>query len=82
MGNWKNGQLVGCVKILYETKDIYIGEVLNYKRHGNGILCYTNGCKYEGNFINGKFDGFGIFYDKYGEVESQGIWKKGELIIR
>ncbi len=46
MGNWKNGQLVGCVKILYETKDIYIGEVLNYKRHGNGILCYTNGCKY------------------------------------
>ena len=40
----------------------------NGKAHGNGILFYKNGkIKYEGNFINGKFDGKGKFYRENGD---------------
>jgi len=38
-------------------------------KNGGGIFAYPDGSKYEGNFVNGKFDGNGTFYfasgDKY-----------------
>lgn len=46
IGTWKNGKPEGSVKIIYASKDIYTGEVLNYQRHGTGTLAFFDGTKY------------------------------------
>ena len=43
---------------IYENGDYYMGQGLNGKRHGNGIVFdKNNNIKYEGAFINGKYVG-------------------------
>ena len=47
-------------KEFYANGDYYIGESLNGKKHGKGILYYENGkIKYGGEFVNGKMEGKG-----------------------
>ena len=36
--------------------------------HGNGILCDSNGNMYEGDFINGNFEGMGHYKMHTGET--------------
>lgn len=62
-GKWKNGIFVGNARIIYPSENIYIGEVKEYTRHGRGLLIFKTGERYFGNFINGKYDGYGIKYD-------------------
>ena len=58
-------------KIEYENGNYYIGEDINGIPNGKGILYYKNGnIAYEGNFINGKWEGQG----KY-------IWENGNYYI-
>ena len=40
---------------------------------------FSNGERFEGNFLNGKFDGEGIKFSLDGK-ETKGIWKNGELL--
>ena len=44
--------------IFYLEEGIYAGEVKNDLFHGKGIFSGKNGWKYEGEFVNGKKDGF------------------------
>ena len=43
-------------------KDQYIGELSGGKRNGYGILLYSNGNRYLGQFEDNQFCGEGIFY--------------------
>jgi hypothetical protein len=53
-------KLINKQKIIYENGDYYIGQALNGKAHGKGILYYKNGLIiYDGDFVNGKFEGTG-----------------------
>ena len=55
-------------KYIYENGDYYIGEWLNEQRYGKGKLYYKKGnIKYEGDFINDKFEGEGQYNFENGE---------------
>ena len=45
----------------YISKDIYEGEWLDDKKHGRGFVIYSNGAKYDGNFVGGRKEGKIIF---------------------
>jgi hypothetical protein len=63
-GTWRCGLLIGIVKIIYPYGNTYVGDVINYIRHGHGEFNFTNGDKYIGAFVNGKVEGFGKMYYK------------------
>ena len=50
------------VTLTFNNGDKYIGEYLNNKKEGYGILFYNNGNKYEGEFKNDLKNGHGIYY--------------------
>ena len=74
----------GPVRIVSPNGDLYVGEVVSGKPHGQGTQTYTNGNKYVGEFRNGKFHGQGTrtFPDgrmyvgglAYGEYYGQGTY--------
>jgi len=43
--------------------------------HGNGKIKFTNGDWYEGEFKNGKRDGFGTYFYPNGKIRYEGEWK-------
>ena len=45
----------------------YVGQVVNGKAEGKGIMHYSNGNRYEGYFINNIREGKGIFYLNNGD---------------
>jgi hypothetical protein len=47
------------VQCVYE-EDKYVGELKNFKRHGEGSYFWKNGDVYTGRFTNGQRDGYGI----------------------
>ena len=57
-----NGKYING-KYIYEDDKYYIGEFKDNIPNGKGIKYYKNGnIQYEGNFINGKFEGNGKYY--------------------
>ncbi len=55
--------------------------------NGPGVFAYPDGSKYDGNFLNGKFEGEGIFYFANGDVYTGGFREnypdgKGTRILR
>ena len=57
-----NGKYINN-KYIWEDGKYYKGEYKDNKPNGKGIKYYSNGnILYEGNFINGKFDGKGKYY--------------------
>ena len=60
-----------------EQGNYYSGGIQNNLMHGKGKIYYKDGnVQYEGDFINDKFDGNGIYFDKDGNYYD-GKWKKG-----
>jgi hypothetical protein len=48
-------------QIRFSNGAVYTGEVNEAgKAHGKGIMTYTTGTVYDGNWINGIADGYGI----------------------
>ena len=65
-------------KFVDENGNYYIGQMENGKHIGKGIIYYKNGkILYEGDFINGKREGFGKFIDKNGDWYI-GQWLNGQ----
>jgi len=64
-------------KYIWEDDKYYIGEFKNNIPNGKGIEYYSNGnILYEGDFINGKFEGNGKYIWEDGEY-CIGQWKNG-----
>ncbi|XP_053087576.1 MORN repeat-containing protein 3-like [Pangasianodon hypophthalmus] len=58
----------------YENGDVYEGEWLRDKPHGQGVLALRNGNSYQGSMKDGKKHGHGRFvYRDRGQVY-QGFW--------
>ena len=55
----------------------YVGQVINNKREGKGILYLNDGDRYEGDFKNGKYEGKGIYYYNNGN-RYEGDYKNGK----
>lgn len=54
-----------------------LGEFRNGIPHGQGILTYTDGVKYEGGFKLGKYHGFGVVTDMNGKIIHNGQFYEG-----
>ena len=75
--NYKN-KGNGKRKYVYKNGDYYIGQILEGKKHGKGILYYKNGnIKYDGDFISDKFEGDGKYIYENGEYYI-GQWLDGK----
>jgi len=67
-GLWKNGQPVDAngnienTLATTEVADIQTGCLSGNCDKGNGVLAYPDGSKYEGQFANGKPNGYGAFF--------------------
>jgi len=59
-----------------EKGERFIGELINGKKNGKGIIFYNDGSKYEGEWKNDKMEGKGIFYYSSG-IKYEGDWKNG-----
>ena len=46
----------------------YVGDIVNAKKNGKGIIIYKNGDKYEGDFKDNLKDGFGKYQYKNGDI--------------
>ena len=70
----------------YDNGNIFIGSVksrqVNGKneviREGFGVMIYKDGTKYQGEFINDKVEGYGLYYNKEGRLVYEGYWKNGK----
>lgn len=51
----------------YDSSAKYVGQIVNGKRHGRGVLMYANGNRYEGNFAYGEFCHRGVFFYANGD---------------
>ena len=70
-GKYENG------KFIWEDDKYYLGQLINNLPNGKGIIYYSNGnIMYEGDFINGKFEGNGKCIFKNGQYYI-GQWKNG-----
>jgi len=62
-------------KIILDDGDYYIGELKNNMKNGKGIIYYKNGnIKYDGDFVNDKFEGKGKYTMENGDYYI-GEWK-------
>lgn len=75
--DFKDGQAIGYGSYDLGEGNQYQGEIINYRRHGKGILTMANGSKFEGFFVSdvaytGKFtnyDGRVSYIKKFKPVE-------------
>ena len=56
-------------------KLVYEGEMKNGLYHGQGTLYGVDGCKWEGQFVDGKLHGQGKSYYANGKIEYDGQWE-------
>jgi phosphatidylglycerophosphate synthase len=77
----KNNELNGYGLIIFrDSLDIYEGELLNGRMHGQGVFNFGNGDRYEGEFEDGKEHGQGVYITVDGE-RYEGTWKHGKQQI-
>lgn len=64
-----------------DVMDVYVGEVHENKAHGKGRAYKKSDEQltivYEGEFVNGKFQGKGIYFDEQGEIDYEGEFLNG-----
>ncbi len=68
-GNFTNGKVTGDFTVNYNNGQVYVGQLVNAKRHGRGKLIYKKDDVrdyYEGDWDNGNFHGQGIAAFKSG----------------
>ncbi len=60
-------------------KDTFTGSLINGQPSGYGKLTTSYGCIYEGNFTNGKLNGYGSYYNVSGNFTYVGDFKDGAM---
>jgi len=82
IGNIKNGLPIGQNKLIYPNNTEYKGELKKqgyFYRVGKGEYVATDSSKYIGNWLADKKHGYGIEYDKKGNIINKGKWEYGKL---
>jgi hypothetical protein len=62
-----------------QAQEVYMGQSKNCMPHGFGVIDYSDGSYYQGNFIYGIENGTGTFCDAKG-IKSTGLFKDGEFV--
>ena len=64
----------------YPSGAKYEGTYLNNNKHGQGVYTYSNGTIENGEWKNGKLNGYAILYDVNGSILKEGIWKDDKFL--
>lgn len=64
----------GLGYIKYKDGSMYAGLVKDKMRNGKGRMTYANGDIYQGDWVNGKAHGVGVFVDKEDQTIYEGAW--------
>ena len=75
-GEWKEGNFGGIGTFDYPDGEVCKGEFVKGIRQGFCYIHYVDESYDEGHFDKGKFDGYGKFFIKPGEIY-EGEWKNG-----
>ena len=81
VGEFKDGEANGDVRVYRSGILNYDGEMRNNKREGKGIQYQDRSTSvlYEGEFKNDQYNGSGILYDENGQIVYDGKWKNGDF---
>ena len=71
------GQAIETIN--YPNGDVYVGEVRNGQRNGQGTFTYASGSVYVGEYRDDQRNGQGTYTYADGSVQN-GIWRDNELI--
>lgn len=77
-GDWQDDKRHGNGTITFADGEKYIGEWQNHKKHGKG-LGITPLAIYYGDFVNGRYDGWGVWVSKDGGIIYEGQHKDGMM---
>ena len=74
----QNNQDVG--QINSENDERYAGQLVNGLRHGRGAVYFKSSgkVKYEGDFVYGKYEGYGELYNKDETIKYKGVFKNNK----
>jgi hypothetical protein len=80
-GNWNKYRLVGDVTWRWPDGKRYIGEVnQKYQRHGVGTMIWPTGEKYIGEWLDGRAEGWGIWFPQKDLASGvEGIFKDDKI---
>jgi prepilin-type processing-associated H-X9-DG protein len=75
-GEWKEGRLHGRANVVYHDGSVYDGEWVDGSRKGHG--CSVAGENlYVGAWLNGVYNGYGVFADALRGCTYLGMWENG-----
>ncbi|KAG0460390.1 hypothetical protein HPP92_020285 [Vanilla planifolia] len=57
---FRGDRRTGCGVQLYSNGDVYEGELRRGRCHGGGVYYYYKSGKYEGDWVDAKYDGYGV----------------------
>ena len=82
---WSDNNENGNALYLFAIGGNYTDEFRNNVPHGKGIQIWSNGDRFEGTWINGKQEGYGIMHylksnSKYKQLFKNGNYVSGERI--
>jgi len=78
-GVMEAGQCRRACIVTTQTGSKYVGELLDNRPHGSGIMSYADGTKYSGGWAGGKKHGKGTFIAIDGSSQEE-IWEHGRKI--
>ncbi|DAZ99333.1 TPA: hypothetical protein N0F65_005184 [Lagenidium giganteum] len=81
VGSWRlgdDGSIYRRGKLKFSNGDIYDGEWVNGKRHGQGVLKFANGSSYAGQFEDNFYHGFGLLTLVRTQHPLTKSWRPGE----
>lgn len=85
-GSWYDGgflrgmrSLTGTAHFANHNMGDYVGGWVDGLRHGDGVIFFSDGSRFEGSFVRGLRDGSGILYKSDGTV-IRGLWRGGKKV--
>ena len=70
-----NGSPLDFIKESYSDGSFYEGQKKGSLRHGKGRLVYHTGAIYDGEWCEGKMEGYGTLYFADGSIAYAGDWR-------
>ncbi len=78
-GIFEDGQCRRNCAVTTKTGNKYLGEMMDNRPDGSGVMIYADGTKYSGSWSGGKKHGKGIFTAKNGSSQEE-TWEHGKQI--
>ena len=78
-GEFLHDMFHGQGTFYFANGDVYVGQWVENKRSGKGVMYFEDCDRYECEFLNYKFNGKGVYYFKTG-VKRAGTWRNDKLV--